>query len=84
MNNFGIFFDIMSHDVVDSTLYYNQDGEFETQVQIGSKLVSEYPIRSHREAYYDFAKNTWYAITRKEQFRYFRPRVSRIKDGHRH
>ena len=31
-------------------------GEFEFQLQIGSKLFPEYPIRSHNEAYYQLAK----------------------------
>jgi hypothetical protein len=32
------------------------DGEFEFQLQIGSKLFPEYPIRSHNEAFYQLAK----------------------------
>ena len=35
---------------------HNSDGEFEFQLQIGSKLYPEYPIRSHNEAYYQLAK----------------------------
>ena len=35
---------------------HNSDGEFEFQLQIGSKLFPEYPIRSHNEAYYQLAK----------------------------
>ena len=31
-------------------------GEFEHQLQIGSKLYPEYPIRSHAEAYYQLRK----------------------------
>ena len=31
-------------------------GEFEFQLQIGSKLFQEYPIRSHAEAYYQLKK----------------------------
>ena len=31
----------MSHDVEDYTLAYNQDGEFEAQHAIGSKLFPE-------------------------------------------
>ena len=46
------FFRPMSNNVEDSTLYYNQDGEVEAQVAIGSMLFPEYPIRGHREAYY--------------------------------
>ena len=33
-----------------------QDAEFEFQLQIGSKLFPEYPIRSHNEAYYQLKK----------------------------
>ena len=71
-----------SHEVVDSTFYYNQDGEFEDPRS--SKRFPEYPIRSHREAHNQLQKNIWYAIKRKEQFRYIRSRVSPIKDGRRH
>ena len=35
---------------------YSSQGEFEFQVQLGSKLYSEYPIRSHAEAYYQLRK----------------------------
>ena len=45
-------FSPMSPDVEYDTLYYNEYGEFEAQVAIGSKLFPEYPIRGHREAYY--------------------------------
>ena len=31
-------------------------GEFEYQLQIGSKLFPEYPIRSHNEAFYQLCK----------------------------
>ena len=37
-------------------LVNNTDGEFEYQLQIGSKLFPEYPIRSHNEAYYQLCK----------------------------
>jgi hypothetical protein len=33
-----------------------QEAEFEFQLQIGSKLFPEYPIRSHTEAYYQLKK----------------------------
>ena len=33
-----------------------QDGGFEFQLHIGSKLFPEYPIRSHTEAYYQLKK----------------------------
>jgi hypothetical protein len=32
-------------------------GEFEFQLQIGSKLFPEYPVRSHNEAYYQLKKS---------------------------
>ena len=35
---------------------YNQAGEFEFQIQIGSKRMPETPIRSHTEAYYQLKK----------------------------
>ena len=50
------FFSPMSQDNVDGTLTHAQDGEFEFQLQIGSKLFPEYPVRSHNEAYYNLKK----------------------------
>ena len=35
---------------------FNSDGEFEFQLQLGSKLFPEYPIRSRAEAYYQLRK----------------------------
>ena len=35
---------------------YNHSKEIEFQMQIGSKLYPEYPIRSHAEAYYQLRK----------------------------
>ena len=35
---------------------FNSKGEFEFQLQLGSKLYPEYPIRSHAEAYYQLRK----------------------------
>ena len=35
---------------------YDREGEFEFQLQLGSKLFSEYPIRSHAEAFYQLRK----------------------------
>jgi hypothetical protein len=49
------FFSPMQFDNKDG-LVHNSDGEFEFQLQIGSKLYPEYPIRSHNEAYYQLAK----------------------------
>ena len=37
-------------------LVHESGGEFEFQLQIGSKLFPEYPIRSHNEAFYQLAK----------------------------
>ena len=34
----------------------DEEGEFEFQLQIGSKIYPEYPIRSHAEAYYQLRK----------------------------
>ena len=50
------FFSPMSPDIDDGTLYYNQQGEFEAQLAIGSKLFPEDPLRGHREAYYQLQK----------------------------
>ena len=38
------------------TFVHDPTGEFEFQVQLGNKLYSEYPIRSHSEAYYQLRK----------------------------
>jgi hypothetical protein len=50
------FFSPMSQDNVDGTLSHEAEGEFEFQLQIGSKLFPEYPVRSHTEAYYNLKK----------------------------
>jgi hypothetical protein len=50
------FFSPMSPDNYDGTLSHASDGEFEFQLQVGSKLFPEYPIRSHNEAYYQLKK----------------------------
>ena len=46
----------MSLDNASGLLTHNPEGEFELQLQIGSKLFPEYPIRSHNEAYYQLKK----------------------------
>jgi hypothetical protein len=50
------FFSPMSGDNADGALTHDSRGEFEFQLQIGSKLFPEYPIRSHNEAYYQLKK----------------------------
>ena len=35
---------------------FDKRGEFEYQLQVGSKLFPEFPIRSHSEAYYQLRK----------------------------
>ena len=49
-------FSPLSWDNADGTLTYSSAGEFEFQLQIGSKLYPEYRIRSHNEAYYQLKK----------------------------
>ena len=47
----------MSSDNRDKPAVNHVDGgEFEFQLQIGSKLFPEYPVRSHNEAYYQLKK----------------------------
>ena len=50
------FFSPMSGDNTTGTFTHNPNGEFEFQLQIGSKLFPEYPVRSHNEAYYQLKK----------------------------
>ena len=50
------FFSPMHQNNHDKTLTHLSAGEFEFQLQIGSKLFPEYPIRSHNEAYYQLKK----------------------------
>ena len=50
------FFSPMSVNNVDGKLTHNPEGEIQIQMQIGSKLYPEYPIRSHAEAYYQLKK----------------------------
>jgi hypothetical protein len=45
-----------SGDADGSYFRHNNEGEFSFQIQIGSKLYPEYPIRSHSEAYYQLKK----------------------------
>jgi hypothetical protein len=50
------FFSPMSSNNVTGVFEHKQDAEFEFQLQIGSKLFPEYPIRSHTESYYQLKK----------------------------
>jgi hypothetical protein len=50
------FFSPMYDDNDGEFFVHNSLGEFEFQIQIGSKLFPEYPIRSHSEAYYQLKK----------------------------
>jgi hypothetical protein len=50
------FFSPMSASNASGEFVHNPRGEFEFQLQIGSKLFPEYPIRSHAEAYYQLKK----------------------------
>ena len=55
--NWNDFFSPMFRDSCNRTsVNHISDGEFEFQLQIGSKLFPEYPIRSHNEAYYQLKK----------------------------
>ena len=55
--NLGMtFFSPMSPNVTNGILNYDENGDYETQIAIGSKVFPEYPIRSHREAYYQLNK----------------------------
>ena len=47
---------------------FNSDGEFEAQLQIGSKLYPEYPIRSHAEAYSQLMKTLGSSSTKLHNF----------------
>ena len=52
------FFSPISHENRDRlTVAHATAGEFEFQLQIGSKLFPEYPVRSHNEAYYQLKKS---------------------------
>ena len=50
------FFSPMHPYNVTGTFTHVPEAEFEFQLQIGSKLFPEYPIRSHSEAYYQLKK----------------------------
>ena len=56
------FFSPMSPDVDDGTLYYNQQGEFQAQLAIGSNIYPAYPLQCHRESFYQLQKNSRDAI----------------------
>ena len=53
--NWNTFHSPMRTDNI-ATLKHVAAGEFEYQLQIGSKLFPEYPIRSHNEAFYQLCK----------------------------
>ena len=53
--NWNTFHSPMRTDNI-TALTHKAAGEFEYQLQIGSKLFPEYPIRSHNEAFYQLAK----------------------------
>ena len=50
------FFSPAHWDNKDGTLTLTPIREFEAQLQLGSKLFPEYPIRSHNEAFYQLKK----------------------------
>ena len=50
------FFSPASSGNTDGVLTHDSEGEFEFQLQIGSKFFPEYPIRSHNEAYNQLKK----------------------------
>jgi hypothetical protein len=47
---------------------FHESGEFEMQLQIGSKLYPEYPMRSHAEAYYQLRKTLGHASSNLHSF----------------
>ena len=52
-----ISFSPMSKDNCNGdTMLHESPGEFEFYVQIGPKMIHEFPIRSHNEAYYQLKK----------------------------
>ena len=54
--NWNDFFSPMWNTNVQGDYVHDSAGKFEFQLQIGSKLFPEYPIRSHNEAYYQLKK----------------------------
>ena len=54
--NWNDFFSPMWQSNDHGNYTHDSAGEFEFQLQIGSKLFPEYPIRSHNEAYYQLKK----------------------------
>ena len=60
-------------DVDNAETYYDFNQEFEFQVQIGSKMIPEYPIRSLSETYSQLKKalgihsSPWHSISPKPQ-----------------
>ena len=55
-NGWNDFYSPLSSDNSEGVFKHDYDGDFEFQLQIGSKLFPEYPIRSHNEAYYQLKK----------------------------
>ena len=52
-------------------------GEFEFQIQVGSKLFPEYPIRSHAEAFYQLKKTS---VIQSSNVRSFEITASEYRD----
>ena len=46
----------MRNHTIGSSNHYNSQGEFEYQIQLGSKNYPEYPVRSHAESFYQLCK----------------------------
>jgi hypothetical protein len=54
--NWNEFWSPMAHLGTFGNMEYDSEVEFESYIQIGSKLFPEYPIRSHAEAFYQLTK----------------------------
>ena len=66
--NWNDCFSPAAPETINGVNTYNLDGEFQCQLQIGSKLYPECPMRSHQEAYYQLRKHIRASIVIDPQF----------------
>ena len=56
LKEWNIFYSPMRNHGIGTENQYNSNGEFEAQIQLGSKLYPEYPNMSHAESFYQLRK----------------------------
>ena len=60
------FYSPMRNRLITNKNHFDSDGEFEYQIQSGSKLYPVYPVRSHAEAFSQLSKTMGFILTNLE------------------